>query len=112
VGLAKSWILQYTRPRAADDAGTGIVARLDAPWPYEIVRPDLAPEDIDSDALMVHGFIDSSGRFDSLHIVFPQDFPRSEFVLKSLAQWQFRPAQQNGQAVRVEVLLVIPSAEE
>ena len=112
VGLARSWILQYARPRAADAAAAGVVARLDAPWPYEIVRPNLAPGAVDADALMVHGFIDPSGRFDSLHVIFPPDFPDSEFVLKSLAQWQFRPAQQNGQPVRVEVLLVIPGAEE
>ena len=112
VGLAKSWILQYSRPRADDAASAGVVGRLDAPWPYDIVRPDLAPGAVDADALLVHGSIDPSGRFDSLHIVFPPDFPQSEFVLKALAQWQFRPAQQNGQAVRVEVLLVIPGVEE
>jgi hypothetical protein len=112
VGLAKSWILQYARPRADDAAAAGAVARLVAPWPYDIVRPDLAPGAVDADALMVHGFIDPSGRFELLHIVFPADFPGSEFVLKSLAQWQFRPAQQDGQAVRVEVLLVIPGDEE
>ncbi len=112
VGLAKSWILQYSRPRAADAASAGVVGRLDAPWPYDIIRPDLAPGAMDADAIMVHGFIDQSGRFDSLHIVFPPDFSQSDFVLKALAQWQFRPAQQNGQAVRVEVLLVIPGDEE
>jgi len=112
VGLAKSWILQYSRPRAADAEAAGVVTRLDAPWPYNIVRPNLAPGAVDADALIVHGFIDPSGHFDSLHVVFPPDFSESDFVLKSLAQWQFRPAQQNGQAVRVEVLLVIPGAEE
>jgi hypothetical protein len=29
-------------------------------------------------------------------------------VLSSLQKWQFRPAMQNGQIARVEVLLIIP----
>jgi hypothetical protein len=112
VGLARSWILQYSRSREDDAAEAGVVSRLVAPWPYDIVRPDLAPGAIDADALMVRGFIDESGHFDSMHIVFPADFKDSEFVLKSLAQWQFRPAEENGAAVRVEILLVIPNDEE
>ena len=41
VGLAKSWIMQYSLPRDADASAGGTVARLDAPWPYNIVRPNL-----------------------------------------------------------------------
>ena len=63
VGLAKSWLLQYSLPRDADASAGGTVARLDAPWPFNIVRPNLAPGSIDADALMIHGFIDESGRF-------------------------------------------------
>jgi hypothetical protein len=33
-------------------------------------------------------------------------------VLDSLAQWQFRPAKQNGQNIKVEVLLIIPEEPE
>jgi hypothetical protein len=29
-------------------------------------------------------------------------------VLAALRQWQFRPAQQNGQAAKVDILLIIP----
>ena len=110
VGLARSWILQYSLPRDADADVAGNVSHLEAPWPYNIVRPNLAPGAIDADALLVHGFVNRSGRFEALSIVFPQACPQSQFVLKSLQQWQFRPASENGQIARVEVLLIIPEA--
>jgi len=108
VGLAKSWILQYALPRAADAAAGGDVSQLDAPWPYSIVRPNLAPSAVDADALLVHGFVNEAGRFESLHVAFPPDFGQSQFVVGSLQQWQFRPATENGKAAKVEVLLIIP----
>jgi hypothetical protein len=112
VGLAKSWLLQYSLPRNADASAGGTVARLDAPWPFNIVRPDLAPGSVDADALMIHGFIDPSGRFQGLTVAFPPAFPRAQFVLDALAQWQFRPASQGGQPIKVEVLLIIPEEYE
>ncbi len=108
VGLDRSWILQYALPRTADADAAGNVAHLEAPWPYDIVRPSLAPGSIDADALMIHGFVNRQGRFDQLSIVFPLAFPQAQFVLEALQRWQFRPASQDGQAARVEVLLIIP----
>jgi hypothetical protein len=112
VGLAKSWILQYAIPRAVDAAQAGSIGQLDAPWPFNIVRPNLAPGAIESDALMVHGYVNTAGRFESLVIVFPPAFPMTDFVLQSLSQWQFRPAMQDGKPIRTEVLLVIPDEDE
>ena len=106
VGLAKSWILQYSLPRAADN---GTTARIDAPWPYVMERPGLAPGDLNGDAIMVHGFVNTSGRFEKLAVVFPVDFAQSKFVLGALEQWQFRAAMQNGLLTAVEVLLIIPA---
>jgi hypothetical protein len=108
VGLPKRWILQYSLPRNAGATAGGSTSRLDAPWPYNIVRPNLPPGTIDADALMIRGFVDESGRFQDLAVVFPQPFSSAQFVLTALKQWQFRPALQNGQAVRVEVLLIVP----
>ena len=105
VGLAKSWILQYTLPRT-DTGGSG--PRVEAPWPYDISRPTLGSGDLDADALMVHGFVNKDGRFETLSVVFPPQFAREKFVLDALNQWQFRPAMQNRQAIPVEVLLIIP----
>ena len=108
VGLDRSWILQYALPLTADAEAGGNIDHLEAPWPYNIVRPNLAPGSIDADALMIHGFVNRQGRFDQLSIVFPPDFAQAQFVLDALDHWQFRPASEDGHAVRVEVLLIIP----
>jgi hypothetical protein len=111
VGLTKSWIMQYALPRAAAPHAPGQATDLVAPWPYSIVRPNITPGTINADALLVHGYVDQRGRFEALSIAFPSDFSESQFVLTSLEQWQFRPATQNGQAAKVEILLIIPENE-
>ena len=111
VGQAKSWILQYSLPRAAEAAQGGSLSHLDAPWPYDLIVPAITPGTLDADALMVHGFVTSTGRFETLAVVFPTDFPQARFVLEALKQWQFRPATQGGQIAKVEVLLIIPDIE-
>jgi hypothetical protein len=108
VGLARSWILQYSLPRADDGAAAGNIAHLEAPWPYNIVRPNIPSDAINADALMVHGFVNQAGRFEALTIAFPAEFAQAQLVLAALEQWQFRPAMQNGQIARVEVLLIVP----
>lgn len=108
VGLSRSWILQYSLPPDATINLSGREERLEAPWPYNIVRPNLTSGVIGADALMVHGFVNTTGHFEDLSIVFPAAFPQAQFVLESLARWQFRPATENGQFARVEVLLIIP----
>ncbi len=108
LGAAKTWILQYCLPRTVEVDGN--TARPDAPWPYLMVTPhSVSDSDDDSaDALLVHGFIDTAGHFETLAVVFPEPSPRTKSILDSLQQWQFRPATQNGQTTAVEVLLIIP----
>lgn len=108
VGLKKSWILQYSATRTAEVADGGRVERLEAPWPYDILRPNLLSRDLHAEALMVHGVLNRRGRLESLAIAFPSSFRYTNFVLRALEQWQFRPALENGQATPVEVLLIIP----
>ncbi len=112
VGLRKSWILQYALPADAVVSSGGNAARIAAPWPYTIVRPNLAPGAITADAIMIHGFIDKAGKFASLAVAFPVQFQQAAFVLSSLRQWEFRPASQAGQPTVVEVLLIIPDEED
>ena len=111
VGLAKSWILQYSLSSAEEAASAGNINHLDAPWPYNIMRPNISPDDLNADALILHGFVNADGHFEALKVVFPAEFPQSKFVVDSLAQWEFRAARQGGQAKRVEVLLIIPDIE-
>lgn len=110
VGLARNWILQYSLPRSAEAAAAGAPIRPEAPWPYEIMRPTL--DETDTDAVMVHGFVDAAGHFDHLTVVYPQAFQQSSLLLSSLREWKFRPAMQNGQSTEVEVLLIIPNQEQ
>jgi hypothetical protein len=112
VGLAKSWILQYSLPRSAEAAAAGKVTHIEAPWPYNIVRPNIAFDSVGADAIMVRGFVNQAGRFEGLTVVFPPQLAQAQFVLSSLAQWQWRPAMQNGQKIKVEVLLIIPEEPE
>jgi len=111
VGQAKSWILQYSLPRAADSANAG-TAHLEAPWPFYIVRPNFNPADSNADSVMVHGFVNEAGHFEALAVVFPTDFAHEQLVLTALQQWQFRPGTQNGQIAKLEVLLIIPEITE
>jgi hypothetical protein len=112
VGVAKNWILQYSVPRSQDAASAGSsVSRPDAPWPYDITRPSIDAE-ANADAIMVHGFVNTAGRFEQLAVVFPSELAEAKFLLHALQQWQFRPAMQNGQATMVEVLIIIPDQTE
>jgi hypothetical protein len=108
IGLPKAWILQFSQLRSADAASGGAVDGLEAPWPYDIQRPNLLSQDINADALMVHGVLNESGRLEQLAIAYPQGFSHGSFVLNSLRQWQFRPARRQGKPTPVEILLIIP----
>jgi hypothetical protein len=108
VGLTKNWILQYAQVRSAEAADNGNVARLEAPWPYDILRPNLVSSDLNADALMIHGILNEAGQLESLVVAFPQQFAQAAFVLQALEKWQFRPARQQGKPTAVEVLLIIP----
>ena len=110
VGLDKSWIMQYALPRMAEAHAAGQGEDVAAPWPYSIVRPNLTPGSINGDALLVHGYVNKLGHFESLSIAFPPDFSEGPFVLGALQQWQFRPAKQNGEVAKVEILLIIPES--
>jgi hypothetical protein len=111
VGTPKAWILQYAQLRSADATSGGVVAHLDAPWPYDIVRPNLLSKDLNANALMIHGVLNQSGHLENLVVAYPAGYAHASFVLRELAKWQFRPAQQLGKPTPVEVLLIIPQDE-
>jgi hypothetical protein len=108
VNQPKAWIMQYSLPADAQAAATGGSAHLDAPWPTDMTVPNFGADDINSDAVVVHGFMKDDGHFDKLSVVFPPQFAQTAFLLKTLQEWKFRPASQAGQATAIEVLLIIP----
>ncbi len=109
VGTGKNWILQYSLPHSADAASSGTSVRPEPPWPYELARPAPREDDLDSDTLMIHGFVTLEGRLEKMAVVFPSGFANAKLVLDVLNLWQFRPAQQNGQPAIVEAPLDHPS---
>lgn len=108
VGLAHNWILQYSLPASVEASSGGVMAKVDAPWPYYIVRPNEAPQYVNADALMIHGFITEAGHFEALTVVVPPGYHRGQAALAALDQWRFRPARHNGKPCRVEALVIIP----
>lgn len=113
VGSRKSWILQYCLPGPVEQtlSAKGSATPLDAPWPFLIFRPDVATNS-GVDALMLHGLVNTEGRFEKLALVLPATFPGKDLLLSSLRQWEFRPAKRDQQPITVEVLLIIPGETE
>jgi len=115
VGAPKEWILQYCVPNVAGPMQAGSVVKLGnpeavgAPYPTVTVRP---PEDWShgADYLLVHGFLDESGRFREMKILQSSrpSSPTTDALLQYLAYWEFRPALQDGRPVKVEVILAVP----
>jgi len=119
VGSAKEWILQYCVPngmsgpiQAGNVVKLGNPTPLAAPYPVMTMRP---PGDWrkGNGYLLVHGFLDTSGRFRELAFVPDPDNPsnQGEALLQYLAQWEFRPALQDGRPVLVEVMLAVPPGQ-
>lgn len=104
---AQNWVLQYSLLRSLANASNG--TRPDAPWPFDMMRPSLDPY---KDIVLVHGFVNTAGRFEQLSIAYPPAFPKSAMLLRSLKRWEFRPAMDQGQPATVEVLLIIPGEED
>jgi hypothetical protein len=111
VGLPKSWILQFCLPDANDRTGAaaGTVAALDAPWPFHIIRPPITG--LDGDYTLVHGVVNTSGHFERLALVTPDEVAKNELI-PALQQWEFRSATRDGQPAAVEILLIIPHRQE
>jgi hypothetical protein len=115
VGAPKEWILQYCVPNMAGPIQSGSVVNLGnpepvgAPYPTVTVRP---PEDWrhGADYLLVHGFLDESGRFREMKILQSSEpmSPTTDALLQYLSYWEFRPALQDGRPVKVEVILAVP----
>lgn len=116
VGPGKRWIMQYCLPRETtpqQKAVQSTVVRLGAPpvlkapFPVVMYRPTKLPGD--SNYLILHGFIDSNGDFDKLEIIRGGEPAANREVLAQLNRWGFRAASRDGVAVRVEILLAIPT---
>lgn len=103
-GLAKDWSLEYW-------ASAGGTAALSAPWPFLILRPDLAlPAHLS--VLLVRASLTTEGRLEQPAFLTANEWPWRKTLFDALVQWRFRPATANGKPVAVEILLVIPRRQE
>lgn len=115
VGAPKEWILQYCIPNAAGPMQAGNIVELGnpepvrAPYPMVTVRP---PQDWrhGADYMLVHGFLDASGRFRDLQVLPGHEAgdAMASALLQFLGYWEFRPAVLDGRPVTVEVILAVP----
>ena len=114
VNSAREWILQYCFPNSLDVPVTnGSVVQLGnpppvrAPYPFVIVRPQVTLG-AGVRQLIVHGFVNPSGKFERLTIVGETEFKDRDLLFGALEMWEFRPAQRDGVPTTVEILLLIP----
>jgi len=113
-GAGKEWILQYCLPPAVENTlpVTGKAAPLEAPFPYVILKPDLAFGP-DIDYLIIHGIVTALGRLDQLtYVIAPEEQVEKDVLLHSLQQWQLRPGKLDGQPIALEILLIVPRDRE
>ena len=112
VGLNKSWTLEYWPPASARDEAKGSAAMPESPWPRIMFRPKDLLLPPDADAVLVHGVLTSQGQLEQLALILPPDWPQKSILFQALQLWKFRPAMKGGEAVAVEVMLVIPRQPE
>jgi hypothetical protein len=106
-GGKKEWILQYCLPKAAEQSlkVRGSAVPIEAPYPFVIYRPALVSNDT---YVIIHGFVTAVGRFEQLTTVGDVDSTTASVLLKTLANWEFRPASRDGEPSAVEIALIIP----
>jgi hypothetical protein len=107
---APSWTLQYALiPASSNEAG------VLPPFPITKAPPAFPSEFVQKYVrrmVIVFAIIDAKGK---LQQVVVKDTPNEDlnpFVLAALSKWTFRPAEANGKAAPVKVLLGIPLAQE
>ena len=108
MGLKKRWALEYWTAQPDQRGG---ITRLDAPWPYVMLRPKVefsAGENV----VLIRGVLTTEGQLQGLSPLLPPHRSQEDRLFEALAQWKFRPASRNGQPLPVEVLLVIPRQPE
>jgi outer membrane biosynthesis protein TonB len=78
------------------------VAKEVPQFPIELVRQH------NSGLIVVYAIADRDGKLASLEVKQTPDTQLNRPLLEALAQWRFRPAEMDGQAVAVKLLLGVP----
>lgn len=112
-GHAPSWTLQYARLRAPgeDAAAETNHEGLTPPFPLTKEIPKLNSELIRTylrSVVVVYAVMDTQGRLQRLAIRQSPEARLNPPILAALSRWVFQPAQLNGAAVPLKVLIGIP----
>jgi hypothetical protein len=112
VGTAREWVLQYCVPSGTAAAQSGMVVslggptKMQAPWIRTVALPPRRARS--PKATVFYGKLQPNGHFmDMRALAKPQYQDRPE-LLPYLEQWEFRPAERDGIAAEIEILLIIP----
>jgi len=116
VGGPKEWVLQYCIPAGESqtaEVSAGVVrlsspSPLVAPYPRVTFRPSVNKRP-GVQYVIVHGLLETSGRLEELRVLGPHGAEDGPSIVPVLQQWEFRPATQDGRAVRIEIVLAIPT---
>jgi hypothetical protein len=107
---APSWTLQYAYLRPADDPPSAQEA-LTPPFPVNKELPRLNSELMRKylrNVIVVYAVMDAQGKLHNLAVKQSPDGRFNLPILAALSHWTFQPAQLNGQAVPLKVLIGIP----
>jgi hypothetical protein len=106
------WTLEFGIPREANsNRSNGNHEGFVLPFPVVKERPMLPAELVQRylrRLVIVYGIISADGKMQQMSVKDSPDTGLNESVLNALSKWSFRPAQLDGQAVPVKVLIGIP----
>jgi TonB family protein len=108
-----SWILSFAEmaaPEAQPNAYTN-PADLAAPEPLRKVDPKYPPElrkERVEGEVVLYAVIRADGTVDSIQLVSGIDPELNANAMQALAQWKFRPAERQGEAVDLEAIVHVP----
>jgi TonB family protein len=106
-----SWILNFTEMRTAPTGPEGGAGEIAEPSPLRKVDPKYPPtaiaEHIEGEVIL-YAVIRRDGSVDSIQLVRGIDEQLDANAMHALAQWKFRPAERNGEAVDLEAIVHIP----
>jgi TonB-like protein len=109
---AQSWTLEFGVPREGNsNRSNGDQQGFVLPFPVVKQRPVLPTELVQRylrRLVIVYGIISADGKIQQMAVKDSPDVGLNEPVLNALNKWIFRPAQLDGQAVPVKVLIGIP----
>jgi hypothetical protein len=112
---AASWTLQYARLRSANEGSQDVEnlnhEGLTPPFPLTKEIPKMNAELIRTYlryVIVVYAVLDERGQLQRMSVKQSPDQRLNDPILSALSQWVFQPAQLNGEAVPLKILIGIP----